>query len=51
MVVHNLNIARIFALPAEAEPPLVIDADAALTYSITLQCLQTITTFQSGSRI
>jgi hypothetical protein len=30
MVVRDFHIKRIFALPAEVQPPLVIDADAVL---------------------
>ena len=32
MVVRNFNVQRIFALPAEANPPLVIHADAVLAF-------------------
>jgi hypothetical protein len=34
-VVHNLNIARIFILPAKTDPVLVINADSELPLSIT----------------
>ena len=31
MVIHNFNVMRVLALPAEADAPLVIDADAVLS--------------------
>ena len=37
MVVHNFHVQRIFALPAEANPPLVIDTDAVLPVPVALQ--------------
>jgi hypothetical protein len=42
MVVHNLNVERILALPAKANPPLVIDADAVLSLPVTFQCFQVV---------
>ena len=37
MVVNNFNVKRIFALPAEAEPPLVIDSDAVPAFAVLVK--------------
>jgi len=42
MIVHNFHGESIFTLPAEANPILVIDADAVLSRPIASQRLQTI---------
>ena len=42
MVVHNLDFVRVFALPAEAEPPLVIEADAVLALPSAFQSFQPV---------
>lgn len=42
MVVHNFHVQRIFAVPAEANPPLVIDADAVLAFAVVFQRFQMI---------
>jgi hypothetical protein len=43
MVVNNLNIRSAFGGPNEAHAPLIVDADAVLTFAIPLQRLQFIT--------
>jgi hypothetical protein len=43
MIVNNLDIDCIFAFPAKADAPLVIDAYAPLASSVTFQCFQPIT--------
>jgi len=42
MVIHDFHVQRIFSLPTEANPPLVIDADAVLAHAITLQRFQSV---------
>jgi hypothetical protein len=42
MVVHNLNISRVTPLKAEAQSPLLIDADAPKARSITAQFFQPV---------
>jgi hypothetical protein len=42
MVVRNFNVQRIFALPAEANPPLVIHADAVLAFAVVFQGFQVV---------
>ena len=42
MVIHNFHFQRIFTAPAEADAPLVIDADAVLAYPVALQGFQPI---------
>ena len=42
MVVRNFNVQRILALPAEANPPLVIDADAVLAFAVVFQSFQVV---------
>jgi len=42
MIIHNLDVKRIFALPAEAEPPLVIDAEAVLAGAVSFQGFQPV---------
>ena len=42
MVICNLNINGIGLYPAEADPPLVIDPDAALPRAIARQGLETV---------
>ena len=43
MVVHDLNSARVRRGPHETYPPLVIDPDAVLTDSGSLERLQPVT--------
>lgn len=40
MIVSQFHIERVTQLPAEADPVLVIHADAVLAVTITLQRLQ-----------
>jgi hypothetical protein len=42
VVVYDFNIVGIGVFPGEADAPLVIDADAVLPFSITLQSFQMI---------
>ena len=42
MVIHDLNIVGVALSPAEANPPLVVDADADLTAPISAQLLQSV---------
>lgn len=42
MIVHDLNIVSVAFAPDKAETPLVVDPDAILSFSVTMQCLQTI---------
>ena len=42
MVIHNFNVPCIRALPAEADTPLVIDANAVLAFALALQGFESI---------
>lgn len=42
MVIHYLNIVRITIDPAEADPPLIVDSDAVLPFTIPVQRFQPI---------
>jgi hypothetical protein len=42
MVVRNLHIERVAFVPPEADPPLLVDADAVLPLPITRQGFQPI---------
>jgi hypothetical protein len=42
VVVHDLNVVRIAAVPPEADPPLIVDPDAVLTCAITAQPFQAV---------
>jgi len=42
VIVGDLNIKGITVLPSEADPPLVVDPDAVLTFPIAGQLLETI---------
>jgi hypothetical protein len=42
MVVNYLNVVRIRFTPDEADPPLVVDADAPLALPVALQLLEPI---------
>jgi hypothetical protein len=42
MVVHNLNVVRIPGAPAKTDSPLLVDTDAVLTLSNSLELFQTI---------
>jgi hypothetical protein len=37
MVVHNFYVQRILTMPAEANPPLIVHADAVLAFAAALQ--------------
>ena len=43
MVVHNLNVFRACIGPAEANAPLIIDADAVLSAAVPFQRFKMIT--------
>jgi hypothetical protein len=42
MVVHNFHFKRILTLPAEANAPLVVHADAVLAFAVVLQGFQVV---------
>jgi hypothetical protein len=42
MIVHNLNVSGTISRPAEADTPLIVDANAPLTATVALQSLETI---------
>ena len=42
MVVNNLNFEGVLTLPAKANPPLVVDADAVLALAVAFQGLQMV---------
>jgi hypothetical protein len=42
MVVYDFDIGRSFIRPHEAEPPLIIDSDAILSFAITAKDLESI---------
>lgn len=42
MIVGNLDVPRLAIPPLEAEPPLIVDADAVLASTIAVQRLQTV---------
>ena len=42
MVIHNFYVERIFALPAEANSPLVIHANAVLAFAVVFQGFQMV---------
>jgi hypothetical protein len=42
MVIHNFHVQRIFAVPSEANPPLVIYADAVLAFAVVFQGFQVV---------
>lgn len=42
MVIHDLNVIRIAIKPYEANPSLVVDADAVLTGAISLQRFEAV---------
>jgi hypothetical protein len=56
VVVHDLDVVGIASRPAKADGPLVVDADAPLTGSVTTEPLETISrrdpkVFQGDGRI
>jgi len=42
MIIRNLDAPRFAIPPLEAYPPLIVDADAVLALTITVQRLQTV---------
>lgn len=42
MIVHDLDVVRSVRLPDEADPPLVVDANAVLVFAVCLQRLQLV---------
>ena len=42
MVVHNFYVQRILTMPAEANPPLIVHADAVLAFAVVFQRLQVV---------
>jgi hypothetical protein len=42
MVIYDLDIERVLSLPAKADPPLLVNADAMLPGAISLQSFQVI---------
>jgi len=42
VVVHDLDVVRIAAVPSEADPPLVVDPDAVLACAIAAQPFQAV---------
>jgi len=42
MIVHDLDVVGLTVFPPEADPPLVVDANAVLTRAISVKLLQTI---------
>jgi hypothetical protein len=42
VVINDRDVVRIAILPAEADPPSVIDADAVLPHSVALELLEAI---------
>jgi hypothetical protein len=42
VVVHDFNIKSISIQPAKADPPLVIDANAVLTFPVSMQDFQAV---------
>ena len=42
MVIHNFNVVRVFALPAEANPILIVDPDAVLPGTVAFEGFQAV---------
>lgn len=42
MVIYDFDFMGVFACPAKAETPLIVDADAVLAASAAFKCLQTV---------
>ena len=42
MIVHYLNIVGVSVAPHEAEPPLIVNPDAMLSFPVTVQGLQMV---------
>ena len=39
---HHLDVVRLPILPDEADPPLVVDSDAVLSFSVAPECFQVV---------
>jgi hypothetical protein len=42
MIINNLNVKCIGPSPAKADPPLIVNADAVLSLSFSLEGLQVV---------
>jgi len=42
VVIHNFNLVRVALAPYEANPPLVVDPNTVLAFSVSAQALQPI---------
>lgn len=42
MVIYDFNFVGVFASPAKAGTPLIVDADAVLAASTAFKCLQAV---------
>jgi len=42
MVIHNLNVVGISTTPYKADAPLIVDANAVLSFSVTFERFQSI---------
>ena len=42
MVVDDFHLVGVAVTPTKANPPLIVDADAVLTFPISTQCFQTV---------
>ena len=42
MIIHNFNVVRVFAEPAEAKAPLVVNANAVSASAIAFQGFQAV---------
>jgi hypothetical protein len=42
VVIHDLNIISISRAPTETDPPLLVDSDAVLTFSVSFESFQSI---------
>jgi len=50
VVINHFDIKDIIVLPAEANPPLVLDAHAILSFTVTSKHFQTVTGRTSQKR-
>jgi len=42
VIIDDLNIMGVFAVPSEAKPPLIVDPDRILPYAIADELLKTV---------
>ncbi len=47
VVVGDFRIVGILTIPAEAEPELVVDTDAMLAFSVSLECLEVVARWEA----